>query len=106
MSTKTVVLPVHGMTCASCVSHVERALKEVGGVAAVRVNLASERATVEFAPNGSGLAPLIHAVRDAGYDVPTEKTTLPIGELTCASCVSHVEHALVQSPTRQSELQC
>jgi Cu+-exporting ATPase len=94
MSTKTVALPVQGMTCASCVGHVERALKGVEGVSAARVNLASERATVEFAPNGAGIAPFVHAVRDAGYDVPTEKVTLPIGGMTCASCVSHVERAL------------
>jgi Cu+-exporting ATPase len=94
MSTKTVVLPVQGMTCASCVGHVERALKGVDGVTAARVNLASERATVELAQNDAVLVPLIHAVRDAGYQVPTEKITLPIGGMTCASCVSHVEHAL------------
>jgi len=82
------------MTCASCVGHVERALKEVDGVAAARVNLASERATVEFVPNGTGVAALVAAVRDAGYDVPTEKLSLPIGGMTCASCVSHVERAL------------
>jgi Cu+-exporting ATPase len=82
------------MTCASCVGHVERALKEVDGVAAARVNLASERATVEFAPNGAEVAALVSAVRDAGYDVPTEKLSLPIGGMTCASCVGHVERAL------------
>jgi Cu+-exporting ATPase len=94
MPTNTISLPVQGMTCASCVGHVERALKDVTGVSAARVNLASERATVEFTPGEAGLAPLIYAVRDAGYDVPAEKLTLPIGGMTCASCVSHVEHAL------------
>jgi len=94
MSTTTLTLPVRGMTCASCVAHVERALKEVDGVAAARVNLASERATVEFASNSPGMAALVSAVRDAGYDVPTETLSLPISGMTCASCVSHVERAL------------
>ncbi len=94
MSTTTLTLPVRGMTCASCVGHVERALQGVDGVAAARVNLASERATIEFAPNGAGVAPLVAAVRDAGYNVPIEKLSLPIGGMTCASCVSHVERAL------------
>ena len=51
MSTKTtkkIVLPIEGMTCASCVSHVEGALNEVEGVTLVTVNLATEQATVEF----------------------------------------------------------
>jgi Cu+-exporting ATPase len=82
------------MTCASCVGHVERALKGVDGVMTARVNLASERATVELAPNGTGVAALMGAVRDAGYEVPTETVLLPIGGMTCASCVGHVERAL------------
>ena len=94
MANRQLTLPVQGMTCASCVGHVERALKEVDGVAAARVNLASERATVEFAPNGAEVVALVSAVRDAGYDVPTEKLSLPIGGMTCASCVGHVERAL------------
>ncbi|MCL7452422.1 MAG: heavy metal translocating P-type ATPase [Anaerolineae bacterium] len=94
MSTKTITLPVQGMTCASCVGHVERALRDTDRVSAARVNLASERATIEFSPDDSGLAPLLSAVHDAGYDIPTETVSLPIGGMTCASCVSHVERAL------------
>ena len=41
-----VVLPVHGMSCASCVAHVEKALAAAPGVASVAVNLATESATV------------------------------------------------------------
>jgi Cu+-exporting ATPase len=69
VSTKTVSLPVQGMTCASCVGHVERALKEVEGVSAARVNLASERATVEFVVGTTTWADLKQAVTDAGYEV-------------------------------------
>ncbi|HET6306684.1 MAG TPA: copper ion binding protein, partial [Rhodopila sp.] len=56
---------IHGMTCASCASRVERALAQVPGVARAEVNLATERATVE----GLKLRPaaLIGAVQDAGY---------------------------------------
>jgi len=57
---------VTGMTCASCVVHVERALRGVEGVESANVNLASEKATVEY---GEGVSPedLVHAVEDAGY---------------------------------------
>ena len=94
MATKQLTLPVQGMTCASCVSHVERGLNKVDGVTAANVNLATERATVTFDPTRAKPADLVSAVRDVGYDVPVEKVVLPIGGMTCASCVSHVERAL------------
>jgi len=95
---KQITLPVQGMTCASCVTHVERALRNVEGVADVNVNLATEKASVEFTPEGTEVSELISAVRDSGYDVSTEKVTLPIGGMTCASCVAHVEGALANTP--------
>ncbi len=95
---KTITLPVQGMTCASCVSHVQKALEEVTGVSDASVNLATEQATVSFEPGLVHLETLADAVREAGYDVATEKRTLAIGGMTCASCVSHVEHALSELP--------
>ena len=102
MSVRQLTLPVQGMTCASCVGHVERALNKVAGVEQANVNLATERASVTFDPKQAGVADgsagltrvLVAAVHDVGYDVPTETVTLPIGGMTCASCVSHVERAL------------
>jgi Cu+-exporting ATPase len=96
--TTQVNLPIQGMTCAACVSHVEHALQEVDGVSGVTVNLATEKASVNLASNGEGMTPLILAVRDAGYDVSTDTVVLPIGGMTCASCVAHVEHALQDVP--------
>jgi len=95
---KQITLPVQGMTCASCVAHVERALKDVDGVVEVNVNLATEKASVEFSPESTEVSELISAVRDSGYDVATEKVSLPIGGMTCASCVAHVEGALDKTP--------
>ena len=93
-STKRLTLNVEGMTCASCVGLVEGALKEVEGVSGATVNLATERATVEFDPSLVPATRLKEAVDDTGYQVVTEKTTLNIGGMTCASCVTHVEGAL------------
>ena len=64
-----VTLTIGGMTCASCVVHVERALKSVEGVAAASVNLASERATVEYLPGAAAIGDMRHAVEDAGYSL-------------------------------------
>jgi len=89
-------LPVHGMSCASCVAHVEKALAAVPGVASVAVNLATESATVA----GSALdaATLRRAVDEAGYEVPAETLQLAIEGMTCASCVARVEKALAAVP--------
>jgi len=94
MSTQLITLPISGMTCASCVSHVETALKEVPGVARITVNLATEKAIVQLADANVPISRLVTAVQDVGYDVPTDTTTLTIKGMTCASCVDHVETAL------------
>jgi len=59
---------IGGMTCASCVMRVEKALKKVPGVQAATVNLATESARVSFEPSGQMEARLRRAVRDAGYE--------------------------------------
>jgi Cu+-exporting ATPase len=98
MSTKQVTLPIQGMTCASCVAHVAHGLEEVPGVAEVQVNLATENATVTFDNGAVPLTGLVQSVQETGYDVVTEKISLPIGGMTCASCVAHVEEALAKTP--------
>jgi len=67
--TQTEVLPIVGMTCASCVSRVERALARVPGVLKAEVNLATEKATVTVLPESGVRARLEQAVRDAGYGI-------------------------------------
>jgi len=72
MSTKTgnstkVVIPVTGMTCASCVSHVEKALNDVKGVESANVNLATEKATVEYDVTKAGVIDMVKAISDSGY---------------------------------------
>ena len=67
--TEKTVLPVQGMTCASCVARVERALKSVQGVVDVQVNFATARASVEYLPGAVAVRDLRKAVQDAGYEV-------------------------------------
>jgi P-type Cu+ transporter len=61
-------IPIGGMTCASCVSRVEKALQKVPGVMQASVNLATESARVIYAPGEQTEARLRRAVRDAGYE--------------------------------------
>jgi Cu+-exporting ATPase len=90
-------IPVLGMTCASCVGRVERAISAVPGVASAAVNLAAERAHVELAQGGQAQA-VVEAIRKAGYE-PLERTVdLNVEGMTCASCVGRVERALKGVP--------
>jgi len=64
-----VTLNIGGMTCAACVHHVEGALAGVDGVSGATVNLATERATVEYVPAVASVADFREAVTDAGYSL-------------------------------------
>ena len=87
-------LPISGMTCASCVSHVEGALKELPGVSNVTVNLATNKASLSYDPQRVKLDDMRRAVDDVGYAVATAELTFDVSGMTCASCVDHVEGAL------------
>ena len=72
VNTAIVDIGIGGMTCASCVSRVERALKKVPGVTEASVNIATESARITFAPAEQMEAQLRRAVRNAGYEPRTE----------------------------------
>jgi Au+-exporting ATPase len=99
----TLSLSIEGMTCASCVGRIERALKAVPGVETVWVNLATERASITTT-SAVPRAKLVEAVENAGYSVPVKSagsagpTELSIEGMTCASCVGRVERALKAIP--------
>jgi Cu+-exporting ATPase len=88
---------VGGMSCASCASTIEAALRNVPGVRSASVNFGAERATV-FAAPGTAPAALLAAARDAGYEPRTERVTIPIGGISCASCIQKIEGALQALP--------
>ncbi|CAN7338023.1 heavy metal translocating P-type ATPase [Pararhizobium sp. LjRoot235] len=88
---------IEGMSCASCVVRVEKAIAAVPGVASATVNLATERATVTYnAPVPTDA--VLQAIENAGYEAKTETRELGIEGMTCASCVSRVEKALKAVP--------
>jgi Cu+-exporting ATPase len=98
MGTQQITLPVTGMTCASCVSRVEKALKKVPGVAEASVNLSTDQASVSYDPAQTAPATLMQAVERAGYGTITDQIDIPVTGMTCASCVSRVEKALKKVP--------
>ena len=97
MGTDPLSLPIEGMTCASCVSRVERVLNALPSVRAT-VNLASERAEVHFDAAQVSTAQLAETVRAAGYEVPEQSRELAVSGMTCATCALRVERALRAVP--------
>jgi len=91
-------IQIEGMTCASCVTRVEKALKKVPGVSEVTVNLATEEARVVADPAAVSADTLVDAVKGAGYDASVAETTFAIGGMSCASCVARVEKAVRKLP--------
>ncbi|WP_337872325.1 heavy metal translocating P-type ATPase [Ignavibacterium sp.] len=69
ISTKKISLPIEGMTCASCVARVEKAISNAPGVKNVSVNLANEKATIEFEETNFDFVKIKELVEDAGYKI-------------------------------------
>src|SRR5215510_8507124 len=81
-TTREITLPVTGMTCASCVRRIEKALGRVEGVDQANVNLATEKATVRYDPSVATPAQMQAAVEKAGYAVREIPSVPAATELT------------------------
>ncbi|WP_328189600.1 heavy metal translocating P-type ATPase [Marinobacter sp. OP 3.4] len=88
---------VDGMSCASCVGRIEKALMGQRGVAEAQVNLATGKATVEFDQPATP-AMLIDSIKEAGYQPRVQSADIPVIGMTCGSCVSRIERALNKQP--------
>ncbi|MDD9718569.1 heavy metal translocating P-type ATPase [Dinoroseobacter sp. PD6] len=95
--TSQTTLSIDGMTCASCVGRVEKALAGLDGVSDVAVNLASETARLSL-DDPSRLTDATQTLASLGYPARTSKVTLNIASMSCASCVGRVDKALADVP--------
>ncbi|MET1233070.1 MAG: cation transporter, partial [Candidatus Limnocylindrales bacterium] len=95
------VLPIEGMTCASCVNRIERFLKRTDGVVEASVNLATERATVRVDPAVAGRDELVGAVEAAGYDVRPESAE---GQATAVELAAEVDAEAVAKDRELADL--
>jgi Cu+-exporting ATPase len=93
-ATKQYNLPITGMTCANCVSTVERNLYKVPGVLHATVNLSNERAAVDFDPAQANLDAMLARIRRAGYDVATGEAVLGVEGLSTGGEAKRIEAAL------------
>ncbi|MBF2716006.1 heavy metal translocating P-type ATPase [Agrobacterium vitis] len=96
-NTLETTIAIDGMNCASCVRRVEKAIAAVPGVSSASVNLASEKASVQFSQQPD-LAAVLAAIQQAGYAPRIETQELDIDGMNCASCVRRVEKALAAVP--------
>ncbi len=94
--TKNATMPVTGMTCANCAATIERNVRKLAGVQTAVVNLASEKLTVTFDPQGLDERGIIARVERAGYGVATGKTELPITGLRDTSDANALEKVLAK----------
>ncbi len=69
VSVSKIILPVKGMSCASCVEAVQRTLSSLDGVISASVNFATEQATIEYFPAQVGVRDFRKAIKEAGYDI-------------------------------------
>ncbi|GCD82503.1 heavy metal translocating P-type ATPase [Parageobacillus thermoglucosidasius] len=90
---KHVTLHITGMTCAACSSRIEKVLNKMDGVEA-NVNLAMEKATIEYDPAKQSVRDIQEKIEKLGYGVATEKVMLDIEGMTCAACAARIEKGL------------
>jgi Cu+-exporting ATPase len=94
---QVIELPISGMTCAACSTRLEKNLNRLEGVSA-NVNLATEKARVEFDPALADPAAIAEQVRKTGFSVPAQTLDLAISGMTCAACSTRLERVLNQVP--------
>lgn len=98
-----VTLNISGMTCANCVRRIEEGLNKTPGVLKANVNIATEKAFIEYDAGIIDVNGLQNKIRDLGYETYVDasestagqdKVTVSIGGMTCAACVRRVENAI------------
>uniref|UniRef100_A0A061RQH4 P-type Cu(+) transporter n=2 Tax=Tetraselmis sp. GSL018 TaxID=582737 RepID=A0A061RQH4_9CHLO len=103
---KKATLRIGGMTCSSCSSTVEHAVGALAGVHSVKVNLLTEKATVEYDPSAISAESIAEEVEDVGFEASVQDdegghqepkvatARIIIGDMSCSSCANSVEAVL------------
>src|SRR5437660_1322002 len=96
MSKARIILPVEGMSCASCAATVQEALASADGVVGATVNFATGKAAVDYDDDQTHVAELIKTVRSAGYNCGKASVTFTVEQLHYAASVLPLEQALAR----------
>ncbi|MBO8138081.1 MAG: copper-translocating P-type ATPase [Desulfotomaculum sp.] len=94
MNMKTATVKVTGMNCAACSARIERVLSRTKGIQSAKVNLALERAVIEYDETIIKIQEIIDKIRNLGFEVDTEKLQLRVAGMSCAACSARVERGL------------
>jgi len=76
--TREIIIPIQGMTCSSCVMHIEKAVGAIDGISEVRVNIATEKADISYNPNKTRISEIKQVITKAGYtplDIEAESSS-------------------------------
>ncbi|MEK4629030.1 heavy metal translocating P-type ATPase [Solibacillus sp. FSL R7-0682] len=94
VNTKETTVQVTGMTCAACATRIEKGLNRMDGVEKATVNLALEKATIQYEDGTVKPKEIEQKIQALGYDVVKEKVELNITGMTCAACSARIEKVL------------
>jgi P-type Cu+ transporter len=92
--TKRTAIKLGGMHCAGCVNSIQNYVSELKGVTKCEVNLAAEKAVLEFDPSSVSLSTIEKAIEEIGYKVVYEKLTIRVGGITDSSDAGRLENRL------------
>ena len=87
-------IKLRGMHCAGCVNSIQNYISEIKGVTKCEVNLAAEKAVLEFDPSSVSLSTIEKAIEEIGYKVVYEKLTIRVGGITDSSDAGRLENRL------------
>src|SRR5213083_2008796 len=96
MSKARIILPIEGMSCASCAATVQEALASADGVVGATVNFATAKAAVDYDDAQTHVAELIKTVRSAGYNCGKASVTFTVEQLHYTASVLPLEQALAR----------
>jgi Cu+-exporting ATPase len=92
--TKKLVLNIAGMSCINCARSIEKALNKLNGVTQATVNLAAEKALIDYNPDVVDQKTIEATINEVGYQVIHEKLSIQVGGMTCVNCAKSIEKVL------------
>jgi P-type Cu+ transporter len=92
--TKKIALNIGGMSCVNCSRAIEKALGKLNGVTHATVNLAAEKALIDYNPDIVDQKTIEDTITEVGYQVIHEKISIQVGGMTCVNCAKSIEKAL------------
>ncbi|CAG8524508.1 4318_t:CDS:1 [Funneliformis mosseae] len=99
------IIPIHGMTCQSCVKSITNAVSSLSGIVNISVSLENNEAIISYNESKITKSKIIETIENCGFVVPTRSNhdtqttiTLPVKGMTCMSCVNSIKNAFKDTP--------